>query len=223
MKRVLILAAAVLVTGILGGAVQAAPLPPPGNYAQTCRNIDISGGGRSAAMTAECRDRDGRWRSSTLLFDGCDRIENRDGVLSCLPARGYIPPGGPGSRPGDAYPPPGPGQRPGDAYPPPGPGLRPGDAYSPPPPNYAGRGRPALTLFSAPDFGGRPFTTQGEITNLPKQDNDRAMSLKIDGRSAWMVCSDSDFRGRCQVFDHDVRDLRQFGLGGQISSMRPIR
>ena len=49
------------------------------------------------------------------------------------------------------------------------------------------------------------------------------MSLRIDGRRAWMVCSDSDFRGRCQVFDHDVRDLRQFGLAGKISSMRPIR
>lgn len=85
------------------------------------------------------------------------------------------------------------------------------------------RGRPSITLFDRPDFGGRPFQTWSEITNLPKQDNDRAMSLRIDGRRPWQVCTNSDFKGRCQVFDHDVRDLRQFGLAGQISSMRPVR
>jgi len=85
------------------------------------------------------------------------------------------------------------------------------------------RGRPSLTLFDGPNFAGRPFQTWSEITNLPKQDNDRAMSLRIEGRRPWMVCTDSDFRGRCQVFDRDVRDLRQFGMGGQVSSMRPAR
>jgi hypothetical protein len=85
------------------------------------------------------------------------------------------------------------------------------------------RGRPSITLFNGPDFRGRPFQTSSEITNLPKQDNDRAMSLRIDGRRPWQVCTNSDFKGRCQVFDHDVPDLRQFGLAGQISSMRPVR
>jgi hypothetical protein len=85
------------------------------------------------------------------------------------------------------------------------------------------RGRPSITLFNGPDFSGRPFQTSSEITNLPKQDNDRAMSLRIDGRRPWQVCSNSDFKGHCEVFDHDVRDLRQFGLAGQISSMRPVR
>jgi hypothetical protein len=85
------------------------------------------------------------------------------------------------------------------------------------------RGRPSITLFDRPDFGGRPFQTSGEITNLPRQDNDRAMSLRIDGRRPWQVCANSDFKGHCEVFDHDVRDLRRFGLAGQISSMRPVR
>jgi hypothetical protein len=84
-----------------------------------------------------------------------------------------------------------------------------------------GHGRPSITLFDRPDFGGRPFQTWNEITNLPRQDNDRAMSLRIDGRRPWQVCSNSDFKGHCEVFDHDVRDLRRFGLAGQISSMRP--
>jgi hypothetical protein len=85
------------------------------------------------------------------------------------------------------------------------------------------RGRPSITLFNGPDFSGRPFQTFSEITNLPKQDNDRAMSLRIEGRRPWQVCANSDFKGHCEVFDHDVRDLRRFGLAGQISSMRPVR
>lgn len=83
--------------------------------------------------------------------------------------------------------------------------------------------RGSITLFSAPNFDGRPFQASSEVTNLPKQFNDRAMSLRIEGRGAWQVCSDSDFRGRCQVFDRDVPDLRQFGLGEAVSSMRPAR
>jgi hypothetical protein len=85
------------------------------------------------------------------------------------------------------------------------------------------RGRPSITLFDRPDFGGRPFQASGEITNLPRRDNDRAMSLRIDGRRPWQVCANSDFKGHCEVFDHDVRDLRRFGLAGQVSSMRPVR
>lgn len=83
-------------------------------------------------------------------------------------------------------------------------------------------GRPSITLFDQPDFGGRPFQTWSEITNLPRQYNDRAMSLRIDGRRPWQVCSNSDFKGHCETFDHDVRDLRRFGLGEQVSSMRPV-
>src|SRR4051812_44165329 len=54
-------------------------------------------------------------------------------------------------------------------------------------------GRPAIPLFDRPDFGGRPFQSWNETTNLPRQDNDRAMSLRIDGRRPWQVCSNSDF------------------------------
>lgn len=91
------------------------------------------------------------------------------------------------------------------------------------PPWGGGGGRGSISIYSAPDFGGQPFETRDEITNLPKQYNDRAMSLRIQGRGAWQVCADSDFRGRCQVFDRDVRDLRQYGLGEAVSSMRPVR
>ncbi len=89
------------------------------------------------------------------------------------------------------------------------------------PPPWQGQG--GITLFSSPDFGGQPFQTSREITNLPRQYNDRAMSLRIEGRGAWQVCADSNFRGRCQIFSRDVRDLRQYGLGEAVSSMRPVQ
>lgn len=85
-----------------------------------------------------------------------------------------------------------------------------------------GRGG-SIILYSGPEFIGQPFEARDEITNLPRNVNDRALSLRVEGRGAWEVCADSDFRGRCQVFDRDVRDLRQYGLGEAISSMRPVR
>jgi hypothetical protein len=202
MTRALVLAAAAAAATLVAGAADAQPRgapPPPGNYFQTCRNVSTYGFGPNATMTAECRDRDGRWRQTNLRFAGCDRIENRDGQLACRPGDGYPPPDRPGPPYGGGY-----GDRDRDR----------GDDR---------RGPPSLTLFSTPDFGGRPFQTSREITNLPREFNDRAMSLRIEGRRAWQVCTDSDFRGRCQVFDRDVRDLRQFGIAGQVSSMRPYR
>ncbi|MBS0360700.1 MAG: hypothetical protein JSR98_04925 [Proteobacteria bacterium] len=195
MTRVLALAAAAAAL-LCAGQASAQPRgepPPPGNYFQTCRNISTYGRGPDATMTAECRDRDGRWRQSTIRFAGCDRIDNREGTLSCLPARDY--------------------QGPPPAYGPPPPGPEYGER----------RGRPMITLYAEPDFRGRPFVADHEFTNLPREFNDLAMSLRIDGRRPWMVCVNSDFRGRCEVFDHDVPDLRAVGLAGQISSMRPVR
>ena len=99
----------------------------------------------------------------------------------------------------------------------------------PPPPAYGGGGfRPpafssTITLFSGPNFSGERIQSREEITNLPKRYNDQALSLRIEGRGSWEVCADSDFRGRCQVFDRDVADLRQTGLGYAITSLRPAR
>lgn len=91
-------------------------------------------------------------------------------------------------------------------------------------PPWGGGGRGgSIILYSGPNFSGQPFQSREEITNLPRQYNDRALSLRIEGRRAWTVCADSDFRGRCQTFDRDVPDLRQYGLGEAISSMRPER
>lgn len=81
-----------------------------------------------------------------------------------------------------------------------------------------GRGQPSITLYEGPDFTGRYITFNGNITNLPRQFNDRAMSVRV--RGAWRLCVDSDFRGGCTEVNRDVRDLRQLGLARTISSMQ---
>lgn len=82
---------------------------------------------------------------------------------------------------------------------------------------------PPATLFYGPDYTGPSFSTTQAYSNLPRQHNDQALSLRIEGRGAWEVCADADFRGRCQVFTSSVPDLRAFGLGQAVSSLRPVR
>ena len=45
--------------------------------------------------------------------------------------------------------------------------------------------------------------------------------MRFEG--AWEACSNAYFRGDCQVFYGDVRDLRRSGLNDRISSLRPAR
>lgn len=168
-------------------------VPPPGNYWQTCQNVVIQGYGRDATLNARCETRDGRARSTSLRYKNCrNPVENIDGQLICENG---------GTRPpyGSGY----------------GQGGNGSNGYS-----SEGYGE-TITLFEGPNYAGAPFTSDREITNIPRQYNDRALSLRV-GRSAWQVCSDSDFRGHCETIDRDVRDLRQYGLGRSISSMRPI-
>jgi len=83
-------------------------------------------------------------------------------------------------------------------------------------------GQPQATLFSGLNFSGQAFDTTREYSNLPAYFNDKALSLRLSGRSPWEVCSDANFRGNCQVIDRDVSDLRRYGLGFAVSSLRPI-
>lgn len=214
-------------------AAQGYDAPPPGSYWQTCRNVRtdrVSGG---VLLSAECRDVRGGWRPSSLRYTDCrGEIENRDGQLACYMGGGNGP-GGNGGYGNGGYGNGGYGGGYGNGgY---GNGGYAGGGYNG---GYNGGGynnggydggyrpRPvaggSLTLFAGPNFSGPAFGTSREITNLPRQFNDQAISLKI-GRGAWEVCTDSDFRGRCQVFDRDVPDLGRFGMAQAISSMRQVR
>ena len=200
MKRLIVLAAAVSALAVgETDAQQYGGGAPGGSYRDSCRDVMTFSLGGDSMLVAQCRDMRGRWRGASLRVGRCRDVANDDGDLICRD-------GGPGG--------PGPGPGPGGGYP-----GGPGGGY--PGGGYPGGG--SATLYRNPDFGGQAYTTREEVTNLPRQYNDMALSLKIEGRGAWTVCSDSDFGGRCQTFDRDVRDLRQFGLGEAISSMRPAR
>lgn len=110
--------------------------------------------------------------------------------------------------------------------------VRPVDSavgHPPPPPTpgpWTGGGHhggSSLNLFNGVGFSGPAFEARSSYSNLPRQYNDQAQSLRIQGRGAWEVCVDSDFKGRCEVFDRDVPDLRRYGLSFSISSVRQVR
>ena len=174
---------------------------PSGSYRDTCRDVMSFSLGDDSMLVAQCRDERGRWRGASLRVGRCREVINRDGDLMCRDgaAGGF---GGPGAQGGFG------GQ---------GGFGRQGDS------GRSQFGADSVTLFSGVDFGGQAYTSREAVTNLPRQYNDKAMSLKVEGRGAWTVCSDSDFGGRCQTFDRDVRDLRQYGLGEAVSSMRPTQ
>jgi hypothetical protein len=80
-----------------------------------------------------------------------------------------------------------------------------------------------LELFSRTGFGGDRRTLTGAEPNLRDVGfNDFAQSLRIGARETWQVCMDAGFR-RCLLVTGDVRDLKDLGLSGRISSVRPWR
>lgn len=53
---------------------------PPGDYQQTCRNINYNG----SVLNANCQKRDGGWRNSSLDYRGCrGPVINDNGNLRC--------------------------------------------------------------------------------------------------------------------------------------------
>ena len=178
----MLILASVLGTGALAPAASLAQArgapPPPGDYWQTCQNITTFGYGRDAMMTGQCKDRYGRYQSTTLRFANCSAVTNQNGQLAC--------------------------------------------DYGNSNTGNSGGGRVStLSLYRDANFGGQVLDTTREYSNLPRQYNDMALSLRISGRGTWEVCADANFRGNCQTFDRDVPDLRRYGLGEAISSVRP--
>jgi hypothetical protein len=236
MKTEILTFAAVIGAGALAAAApqaaqaQGYDAPPPGSYWQSCQNVRVYGGGSNRTLSADCRDMRGGWRSSSLRYTDCrGEIENRDGRLACFmggpgPGGGYDNGGygnggygnggyGSGGYGNGGY---GNGGYGNGGY---GNGGYGNGGYPDRPPVRGG----SITLFYGPNFSGPSFGTSREITNLPKRDNDKAMSLRVSRGSAWQVCTDSDFRGRCQIFDRDVDNLNQFGMGEAVTSMRQVR
>lgn len=77
-----------------------------------------------------------------------------------------------------------------------------------------------LTLYDGAGFRGEAVSFNGAVARLPSaRFNDRAGSVSVSG--SWELCSDSNFRGRCEIVSGDVGDLRRIGLNNNVSSIRP--
>ena len=87
----------------------------------------------------------------------------------------------------------------------------------------AGQAAAQVTFYERPDFRGRAYTVNADAPNLDRSGfNDRASSAVV-GNGRWVVCSDSDFRGRCTVLRRgEYSTLRDMGLEDNISSVRRI-
>jgi hypothetical protein len=83
-----------------------------------------------------------------------------------------------------------------------------------------GSGYGSLTFFSSTNMRGEALTVERDDPDLARAGfNDRARSVDIRA-GVWEVCTDGDYRGRCEVIDRPVSNLGDVGLAGNISSAR---
>lgn len=79
-----------------------------------------------------------------------------------------------------------------------------------------------LYLFSGENFRGTSVVIDGPIERLSYVNfNDRADSVDFTG-PGWLLCKHAEFEGPCIVARGPIADLDAFGLGGEISSARPL-
>ena len=78
-----------------------------------------------------------------------------------------------------------------------------------------------ITFYEGEGFRGRAFTTKRPVTNFKADGfNDRASSVVVDSGD-WLVCDDSEYRGRCVLLRRGAYDsLRGLGVDNRISSVR---
>ena len=78
--------------GVLKCKQKPAPKPPAGSYTNSCRDIKVQG----KQLKAICKNRNGKWKSTSINFKKCDKkISNDNGQLVCGKAGGggKLPPG----------------------------------------------------------------------------------------------------------------------------------
>jgi hypothetical protein len=183
---------------LAGSGQQAAPyapggqerVAPRGDYRDSCSGAYVNRG----RLYADCRDRRGNVRGTSIELNRCSdyEIRNNDGLLVCGPVRGTFE-----DRPG---------------------GGNNGGGWGG---GGGGWGRSSVTVYRDSNFRGASFRFDGEVANLANSGfNDAISSLQL--RGDWEVCTDAYFRGNCRVLRDDVRNLQQWGLNDRISSMRPV-
>ncbi|HEX4712595.1 beta/gamma crystallin-related protein [Phenylobacterium sp.] len=169
---------------------------PRGSYERQCANIWMNG----PFLSATCQGAQGGGESSiNVLSCSGDIGVDASGALSCA---------GPGAAP------------PKDSAPGPRAAYDPGPGYGERPQRY---GRDSITLFGGRNWRGASVSVDSETPNLKETGlNDRVASIQLDRASGpWIVCTDSEYRGRCVMIDQSVADTRDIGMRYSISSLRP--
>jgi uncharacterized protein YcfJ/predicted pyridoxine 5'-phosphate oxidase superfamily flavin-nucleotide-binding protein len=82
---------------------------------------------------------------------------------------------------------------------------------------------PMITFFENDNYGGRTFTTRGQVDSLQRDGfNDRASSVVVQGEG-WEVCEAPAYSGRCMVLrPGNYPSLTRMGLNDRISSVRTV-
>ena len=85
MLRAMLIGAGILLLGAGDALAQ-----PRGSWDDSCRRAEVRGN----TLTAECRDRDGRWQRSSIRYTDCpgNRVQNSNGRLVCDRRGGGAPP-----------------------------------------------------------------------------------------------------------------------------------
>lgn len=194
-----ILAAAAVASGGAGAPAQdpevGVRVAPRGDYRDSCNGEYVNRG----RLYADCRDRRGRIRGTSIELNRCSayEIRNDNGLLVCGPIRGSYE----DRRPGGDWP-----DRPGRPD-------RPGGGW--------GDDRNEITVYRDALYRGPSTTFRGEMPNLRNTGfNDMISSMRF--RGTWEACTDAYFRGTCRTFSEDVWNLQQHGMNDRISSLRPV-
>jgi hypothetical protein len=93
-----------------------------------------------------------------------------------------------------------------------------GNIVGPRPP--MGGAQMQVILYSQPGFRGQSRVVSGPVADIRQANfNDRAQSARVVGN--WQFCTDVNF-GKCRQISSDFPNLSQAGLGGNLSSLRPV-
>jgi len=88
--------------------------------------------------------------------------------------------------------------------------------------NPGGGRNNSITFFAGTNYTGQSVTLDAAVSNFQSvRFNDRARSVRYNGRGAWRVCQHANYRGNCSEITGDVRDLSVIRLAGAISSAAP--
>ncbi len=82
-----------------------------------------------------------------------------------------------------------------------------------------GAGTPTITLFSRPNMKGEKHIYARSVPRIKDiATNDFAQSVRVKGGN-WVLCENSDGKGKCETIHNNVPNLASIGLGGAVSSL----